>query len=373
MNFSAPKIYITALVVISISISALCISCEDDSQYTSEVLFYKKTQLTNIYDNGLVFLNANLVGHTEMLKTSVKHFKEETTIANLEEVQELWKIVQRTWKQLELYDLGEVANSFVSFEINRWPTDISRIEENIKGTEVLNASFIASIGSSSKGISGIEYLIFSPEGNTVVLNSFTINENAVRRLEYVEALSENLQIKSVELQSLWETNKENFTGALENGISGSQNQIINAMVTLIEEIIISKLGNPLGDSNGGTIEPQRLEAYYSGFSKEIIQYHLIALEKCYTGDFMQTPFRVGFDDFLILIGSENFSNKIITQFSVCQSKLDAITGTLREEIISNSEAVTALKDSFRDLLVLVKVDMANILGSTITFNDNDGD
>ncbi|WP_024771360.1 imelysin family protein [Aquimarina macrocephali] len=372
MNFSIKKIY-TTVVLLGVIISSSFISCEDDSEYTSEVQFYKKNQLTNIYTNEIAPLNVNFVEQSELLEQSIKRFQNEITLANLQLVQEQWKAVQLVWKQLELYDLGNVANSFISFEINRWPTDTQRIDENIIGTEVLNTNFIASIGSSSKGISGIEYLIFSSEGKTATLNRFTTDENAVRRLEYLVALSENLKTKSVELKNLWETNEESFTSALENGISGSQNQIINAMVTLIEEIIISKLGSPLGDSNGGTIESERLEAYYSGFSKEILQQHLVALKRCYTGDFAQTPFRVGFDDFLTLIGSENFSNKIITQFSVCQSRLDDIKGTLKEEITSNPEAVTALKDSFRDLLVLVKVDMANVLGSTITFNDNDGD
>ena len=74
-----------------------------------------------------------------------------------------------------------------------------------------------------------------------------------------------------------------------------------------------------------------------------------------------------------LIGSEDFAIKISDQFTECQKQLDAIEGTLEDEIITNPEAVVALKDSFRDLLVLIKVDMANVLGSTITFNDNDGD
>jgi predicted lipoprotein len=145
------------------------------------------------------------------------------------------------------------------------------------------------------------------------------------------------------------------------------------MVTLIEEIIISKLGNPLGDSNGGMIEPDRLEAHRSNYSKEIIQQHLIATHRCYRGEFAMTPFRVGFDDFLVLIGSESLSLRIEAQFSDCQDKLDAIEGSIEDEIVTHPEGVIDLKNSFRDLLVLLKVDMANVLGSTITFNDNDGD
>ncbi len=364
------RIYIFLGIIVSTISFLLFQACEKEgnSEFSSEVEYYKYSQLKNIYENEIVPLNNAFVFETEKLETLTKVFQLETTEANLNALREQWKVVQMVWKQLELYDLGEVGNSFIAFEINRWPTDTERIDGNIEGTDNIDADFIASLGSSSKGISGMEYLLFS-----YGLDSFTTDPDAVRRLDYLTALGENLSLKALQLQELWEANEIAFTKTLENGIGGSQNQVINAMVTLIEEIIISKLGNPLGDSNGGTIAPERLEAYRSLTSKEIIQQHLTALERLYKGDFLQTPFRVGFDDFLVLIGSEDFSAKINAQFKDCQRKLDVFQNPLATELETNPDAVVDLKNSFRDLLVLIKVDMANVLGSTITFNDNDGD
>ncbi len=363
-----------SLVVIGLTILLTIQGCEKEgnSEFSSQVEYYKYNQLKNIYENEITPLSSFFITEAEQLLGVTKTFQMDVTATNLVAVQEQWKSLQMVWKQLELYDLGAVADSFVAFEINRWPTDTSRIDENISGTENIDADFIASIGSSSKGISGLEYLLFPPS-SVNALGTFTTDENAERRMSYLVALSENLLTKSEQLNGLWEANETTFTRSLENGISGSQNQVINAMVTLIEEVIISKLGNPLGDSNGGMVEAVRLEAHRSGISKEIVQQHLTALRRCYRGDFAQTPFRVGFDDFLELIGSENFAIKITDQFSECQSKLDVIEGSFEDEITVNSDAVVDLKNSFRDLLVLIKVDMANVLGSTITFNDNDGD
>lgn len=371
MNPTTKHISLTRFLVCLLVISFFIIGCEEDgnSPFSSETEFYKNAQLTNIYNNEISVLASKFKTEAELLEQRVKAFQANTTSENLIAAQNQWKAVQLEWKQLELYDLGAVANSFIAFEINRWPTDVSRIEENINGDESLNEDFIASIGSSSKGIAAIEYLLFDIQDQ--ILNSSSTY--AVRSKQYLVALVENLTTKSFDLQTLWKTNEAAFIASLENGISGSQNQVINAMVTLIEEIIISKLGNPLGDSNGGTIEIERLEAYRGEFSKEIVQQHLTALKRCYDGDFAQTPFRVGFDDFLILIGNEAFSEKIADQFTACQSTLDKIEGSFEEELASNPEAIVAVKNAFRDLLVLIKVDMANVLGSTITFNDNDGD
>lgn len=354
---------------------ALFPGCEGDTEsaFTSEVEYYKYGQLSNIYNNAILPLNVAFVVATGQLEQIAVNFREVSTPEGLLLLQEQWRTVQLVWKQLELYDLGAVGDSFISFEINRWPSDTAKIDANMAGSDLISEPYIASLGSSSKGISAIEYLIFSENGNDTLLNSFINAGQAARKLEYLVALCENLKAKSENLKTLWEANREPFTGALENGISGSQNQVINAMVALTEEIIISKLGAALGDSNGGIIDPERLEAHRSNFSKDILQQHLTALKMCYTGDFASTPFRVGFDDFLVLIGSEAFSDKIIGQFAVCQQKLDAVNGPLENEIISNPQGLATLKDSFRDLLVLIKVDMANVLGSTITFNDNDGD
>ena len=346
-------------------------SCEQesDAEFQSQTELYKNAQLANIYDNEVAVLASSLTKETQLLEQATKTFRTNGTTADLKSAQEQWKAVQSVWKRLELYDLGAVANSFIAFEINRWPTDIERIEGHINGSEVLNEDFIASLGSSSKGIAAAEHLLFSVQDHILDASSTYLQ----RRNEYLLAVVENLHSKALQLQTLWETHAVGFVQALENGINGSQNQVINAMVSLIEEIIISKLGNPLGDTNGGTIVPERLEARLSAFSKEIVQQHLTALKRCYTGDFALTPFRVGFDDFLILIGSEKLSDKISDQFAVCQTKLNDIEGSLEDALVSNPESVLALKYAFRDLLVLVKVDMANVLGSTITFNDNDGD
>ncbi len=372
MNYSKHKLY-TILILTSLFIISLFISCDKDSDDTSNTPFDIKEQLTNIYVNGIFPLAENFEKETVLLSNLINQFSEETTEGNLKSVQQQWKEVQLIWKQLELYDIGDIANSFIAFEINRWPTDVLRIEENIVGSQILNEEYIASIGSSSKGIAAIEYLIFSLDGNTSVLNKFTTDQNATRRKEYVNALSENLKAKSLELKNLWEKNEEKFVNAIGNGINGSQNQVVNAMVTLMEEIIKSKLGSPLGDANGGTIESKRLEAYTSGFSKNIIDQHLKALKQCFTGDFDNGSSQLGFDDFLIYREHKTLSDKILVQISVCQDRLTAISGLLRDEISINQEPVVALKDSFRDLLVLVKVDMSNLLGFTITFNDSDGD
>lgn len=373
MIFSTKKITAVAILFTCLIVTTLFVGCEqENSAYTSEVQYYKNAQLTNIYENEVTPLNNQFIDETEELVTLIGNFSQEKTDTNLILVQNQWLKTVKIWKQIELYNVGEIADSFIHSEIGFWPSNKDFIENFIAEGTLINEAYIATKGVSSKGINGLEYLLFN-DTNEQVMASFTEGSSWQNRLFYLIAVAENLHSKALELKASWINYAPTFTANLENGVDGSQNQVINQMVSIIEEILIGKLGKPLGDIDNGNVAINKLEAARSGASLEIIQQHLISLKRCYKGDFAQTPFRIGFDDFLTLIGSEPFSIKIAEQFKVCQEKIDAIQQPLKKELLSNPESVIDLKNSFTDLLVLIKVDMANVLGSTITFNDNDGD
>lgn len=368
------KILIVFSTVLIIAAS-LFISCDDKgiTEDRYQIEYYRTAQLKNIYNNGISILTDKFSQEVVLLKQSVLDLKQTASLNNLINAQNNWKNVMKTWKQLELYNLGAVQNSFIHFEINRWETNTSLIDGYINGNDVINEAYIESKGSSSKGLSAIEYLLFSSENNQTILNTFTTGLNKQRRLDYLLALSENLEKKENKLKTLWVNNEDTFLNSLENGISGSQNQLTNAMVSLVEEIIISKLGKPLGEKTGGIISVNSLEAYRSSFSLEIINQHLIALEKCYSGNFKQNSIKWGYDNYLDLIGSITLNEKINTAFANCKLRIEAIKNPLREELVNNKQSVSKLRSSFTNLLVLIKVDLANAIGSTITISDNDGD
>ena len=366
------------LIIIPIIVAAVLLflwSCNTEGISESEyqIQYTRTAQLKNIYENEILVLSNEFIKKTTLLQTSIEDFKTTTTLENLTKTQANWIASLKVWKQLELYNLGAVENSFIHFEINRWATNTSNIDAYINGNEAIDETFIASKGSSSKGLSALEYLLFSSEENQEILNSFTTELNFERKLDYLVALSINLKTKSKDLLSIWENEKTNFISSVENGITGSQNQLTNAMINLIEEIIISKLGNPLGDKTGGIINIDALEATRSKTSLIIIQEHLNALKKCYTGHLLENEINWGFDNYLSLIERDDLSNSILEAFTACQTKIESIKNPLVLEIVHTPKNVIDLQDAFRDLLVLIKIDLSNAIGATVTLNDNDGD
>jgi predicted lipoprotein len=353
------------------------ISCENEGVYASDdeanIQYLRQEQLRSAYVNEIIPLNLAFITSTEKLKNAITSFKAETTLENLTKAQLQWLETLKIWKHLELYNLGDIEDSFIHFEINRWPTNIENINGFINNTETINENFISTIGSSSKGISAIEYLLFSNTNNNIVLNSFNADKNSQKRLDYLEALSLNLNTKATQLHNLWINYETNFLQSLENGISGSQSQLTNAIITLIEEIVISKLGNPLGDKTGGIIDVNALESYRSNSSLIIIEEHLKAIIKCYHGNYNEKTLNWGYNNYLELIGQTSLNNEIIAAFELCKSKIEAISNPLSIELVNNRQNVADLQNAFTNLLILIKVDMANAIGTTVTINDNDGD
>ena len=74
-----------------------------------------------------------------------------------------------------------------------------------------------------------------------------------------------------------------------------------------------------------------------------------------------------------LIEKNDLNASIIAAFAACQTKIDVITTPLVLELETTPENVTNLQDAFRDLLVLIKIDLSNAIGATVTLSDNDGD
>lgn len=365
---------ITQLFIITTIVTLFFVGCDSDdiSERTYETQYYRKSQLENIYDNEISSLTSLFIVETSKLNTLASQFNANISLENLELLQSQWVKTLVIWKQIELYDIGDISDSFIYTTVNYWPSNTDFINDFIETEPLINEAFINSKGASSKGFSAIEYLIFN-ESDPITINSFTVDAYYENRLKYLVSCIQNLHNQAQKIQQSWEDYAPSFTTQLENGTDGSQNEIINAMVALTEEIIIYKLGFPLGDNNAGRIDIDDLEAYRSETSLEIIKYNLMSLERCFTGEFKQTPFRIGFTDYLIQLGYEDLSTTITTQFETCFDAIQNINGPLKQALVSNPENITTLQKEIKSLLVLIKVDMSNAIGSTITFNDNDGD
>ena len=227
----------------------------------------------------------------------------------------------------------------------------------------------------------IEYLLFDAAADDArVLALFQDGSKGVRRRQYLQALTHNLQRKTEELLAIWTADGQDFAAAFARsdgeGLQpqGSIALLTNEMIRSIESILQFRLSKPLGFSGQG-VQPDRVEARLSRCSLPLLRTNIEVFALAFSGGHGEA---LGLDDYVDYLdrpyGDEALlSARIKAQTAAVLATIDSFDKSLYETIAEDPTPVRQLFAQVRQLLVLVKVNMANVLGVTVTFNALDGD
>lgn len=348
--------------------------------------FDRHALLANMAENVIVPLLKDFAEQTTALEAAAHQFRDDPTEANLAAVQQAWRQAALAWNRSIFFELGSFRNSngdLVSFmeiynKIDKWPTNVDFIEKFIAEQETIDEPMIDANGSTTKGLPAIEYLIFNPAGNAQVVGSFTADPAGQKRMQYLVAAVENVNHKAEELVNIWATEGDNYAGNFitADADSGEQQQLlsllVNQMAAGLEDIVKRKIGHPLGKTSQAGVRPELVEAKLSGVSGQLLHSNFEGLATVFNGGQ-----QLGFDDYLDYLGAEYegqpLSKVINAQIETTQAALEAIDEPLNLAMENHPEQVELVYNEARQLIVLIKADMANHLAVTMTFNDSDGD
>jgi predicted lipoprotein len=342
--------------------------------------FDRKAMLANITNQLILPGHANFLKTLNGLETTANTFTANPNPDTLTALQESWLNANLARMAILPYRLGPVDDSLLHNRLDKRPPRTPFINETIlAGDDPLTDEYLDSIGSTSVGLAAMEYLLFNPEeGNDAILAAFADTETGQRRLDYLLALAQNMPPKAEALQQLWAADGDNYAQAfieagMDDGeLQGSVNMLVNQMIADLEEIISSRLGKPSGKRSNGMARPDLAEAPYSQASLPRIIATVEGLQVTFNGGD-----GLGLDDYLDFLEAEYedepLSQAMNAQFDRSLAALAEIEGTLETAVIDHPEQIDAAYEELRTLLVLLKVDLPNHLGLTLTFNDNDGD
>lgn len=330
--------------------------------------FDRRAMLTTIIEESVLPLHRQFVSEAEALAQAAAAFEAAPTVETLAELQEQWRTTAEAWAAAE--HLGFRFTMTLHTPIKKWPINTSFIEKFItEETDPIDEPFIESIGSTSKGLTAIEYLIFSAPATETVAQLTT----EPRRLAYLVALTENLARKARELEALWLPEGKNQAQAFieadfsGNDVQGSLNMLVNELIAALETTANTRLNYPRKGTYG-TPQPEAVESPYAQFSGPLIGANLRGVQQTFNAGL------AGYLDFLQPDhGGEPLSATINAQFEQAVRAVEAISPSLQVAVTDDPATVEQAYNEVRALLVLFKVDLANQLGVTVTFSDNDGD
>ena len=284
-----------------------------------------------------------------------------------------WLSAELAWRGVHLFQFDGLL--ILHNEIEKRPARADFIEQTIAARAertgpTVDSDFIEGVGATSKGLGAIEYLLFPGGGEAAAMQAF----RSPARGEYLLALTANLVSKSGELLSYWAPEGGNHLATFIESesagadIQGSISRLSNRMIELHEVATRDWLGRPTGRTTDGIARAKDVEAPLSGRSLDLL---IASVESA------QRTFQAGLDDYVEYLdpeeGPEGLSQRISGQFNVALAALRGIDEPLEEAVIDTPERTGAAYDEMRELVPLLKSEMAGRLGVTVTFSDADGD
>lgn len=347
---------------------------EDDTQ--------QRAVIRDLANNVMYPWQKELAVEAVDVKTTLAAFCAAPSDATLKAAQDAWRTARIPWKHAEMVRFGPVEDARIGSSIDFWPVRPDTIEAAITSApEPVTAAHIATLGTSSKGLPAIEYLIFDPVGgNAAILKAIGgMDAVAVKRCGYAQALGEAFAMDAAALELAWNPTGGGFVNEVANAGAGSstftsgQNAVgavVNLLNASLQAANENKITAPLG-TNTGSPDPSVVESRLSDASIDDLLENMHGVEEVYEGRHGTMTGK----GLTVLVNARSPAiDAAVKQALVdAQAKISAIPGPLRTAITANPESVTAAHAAIRNLRIRLSTDVASVLGVSILLNDSDAD
>ncbi len=371
------KIYLLLFAGLLLFIPASCKKKEQEEEECLNTSFDRKEMVSNLTTQYIVPAYDNYVQKAEALNNKVNSFASTPSEAFLTECRNAWKALAMAWQSVAFLEFGPAENIGLRSQTNLYPVDTALINNNIAsgGTNLgLPNNYVA------KGIQAIDYLLFLPNlSEADIVQEYL---NSTEKKDYLKALSQELLDNAKTVASDWGSESTDF---INNTASNAQGSAVSIIVNALSEHYEAfarkgKLGIPVGIFNGfsQTPLPGHAEAFYSGYSLELLIGHMEAIQTFIKGEGFATGGNgLGLDDYADFVsakkGDENLSSAINTQIENIITDIESFSAPLSQYVTSNPAESKDAYQSMQKLVPLIKVDLTSALGVLITYQDNDGD
>ncbi|MEZ5008323.1 MAG: imelysin family protein [Chitinophagales bacterium] len=347
-------------------------SCNDD--LPKDTRFDKQVMVDGYAD--LITHSFNELGQAiDDLNTQIAAFNNQSSITEFETIQDQFLEVVLTFQAARLFDIGPIKANLYMSNMAQWPSKNAIILSSISGTEVITQSFVSNLGANQKGLYGIEFLLFQDQlNNQDIFELFTSDSNAEKRLAYLKYTAQEIKTIFTDMNALWlDTYKNEFSEALENGVSGAENRIYNQSVTVIDEVInYIRLANDAFDIDAIAPNEDNLILWNSQYTATAINHLIAAISTVYLNNTQP-----GLFDHLNFVNAKwedgnLLADEIQDKLENAQSMLSNINN-MESAILTNDANIESLEQELKDILVLYRADMASWLSLLLLVGDNDGD
>lgn len=289
----------------------------------------------------------------------------------LASARDAWWAAREPWKQAELVQFGPVVDypERLGPKLDDWPVRADSVEELVAGDGGLELDDFDAMGSATRGLPVVEYLLWERGDDTLVALT-----DDPRRCAVMAGAAADVARNAALLAELWRTDWVDRAGspdtATEDLFGTTQDAIdtwVNRMAFTVENVRTTKLGKPAGDSAGGEPQPDTIESRASGRSLTDAADALAGVRAAWQGGEAWPGVTA------LLADDPDLATRLDGLFDDAATATAAIPETLETSVTASPGSIDDAQDALQALQVGLQVELAPALGVTITFNDNDGD
>jgi predicted lipoprotein len=276
---------------------------------------------------------------TAALQTAIVDLCADPTDANLATAQQAWREARQAWSATRAYRLGPATERRAMSKID-FAIDPEKITALLAGTDPVDATAVASLGSDQRGLGGIELALFG---------AGPIDD---RSCEYAASASELVAATATTLADDW-------AGGVDMGTQDVIEELVNDIVFALGDVADMRLGRANGAATGTGV-PAEVDA---GPAQSALDDMLAVLDGVDAAVAGLEP--------LITEQSAETADRLAIQLDKARTNIGLIPAPLATT--TDEDAITSAYRSTTAALLIARAEVASLLGVTLTLGDADGD
>lgn len=305
-----------------------------------------------------------LAEHSRRLEVESAGLAAAPTPSTLRDVRQSFRRALSSWKRVEAFRLGPIAESNSLMRAMFWPVRTAGIEGLLQGTQALDHASIDSMGVDRRGLFALEYLLFTEEPEEECVARFA-GPAGERRASLTRALAGNVSFHADNVVRSLGSGRA-FADKLGDGGQDSLNRLVAQLVFTVENVSANRLTRISRLIKNGTFKRSDIEGGPSRMSQEIALTSLRATQQLYLGE------ERGLCR-LVSGQSTTVDSALRSAFAQSITAVADLGGPLEEAAQRDPIRFDAAADAVKKLERALKVDLASVLGVTSTFASVDGD
>ncbi len=371
------RVYYTYLALLASGILIITSGCDDDSgpgtDFTQSRLDIAETLAEDFIAPGFTSLRENAV----QLRDAVNDFVSTPDDTGLVLAQERLRLTRLTWQSVATFQFGPTGDVAMRREFNTYPVDESKIQDNIDSGDYTLGS-VGNVGA--EGFPALGYMLHGiAEGNDQIVDLY-VNDAVGKHGAYLTALAERVLTVCTVVENAWSPSSGNYVAvftsesAAGTDVGSALSLVVNAYEFHLQRFLRDgKIGIPAGVRSAGIPRPESVEAFYAGYSTDLLDTALEEMKNIYTGESGPNNNGYSLEDYLVTLGREDLAGEISLQFDEVIEMAATLNDPLNTEIENDEQGAVDVFLEIQKLVPLIKSDMASARGVIITNQDADGD